>query len=163
MDVTCEGKNAWDEAIRELVPKCLDMSVVSWSKHEEHTLQRLRAALDNEFEYLGNPLSIHGFRLSVMKFLKAERARLKQAWVKDKDSAPPLHVSDAEWASLKAYWSTDAQKVKAEKMTIARQSVRSDGLLGRRGRAAREARLVRGYSPGELSRCNFVHHAAASC
>ena len=61
VDVTCEGKNAWDEALRELVPKCLDMSIVSWSKHEDHMLQRLRAALDNEFEYLGNPLSIHGF------------------------------------------------------------------------------------------------------
>ena len=45
MDVTCKGKNAWDEALWELVAKCLDMSVVSWSKHEEHMLQRLRAAL----------------------------------------------------------------------------------------------------------------------
>ena len=143
MDVTCEGKNAWDEALRELVPKCLDMSVVSWSKHEDHTLQRLRAALDNEFEYLGNPLSIHGFRLSVMKFLKAERARLKLWWLKDKDTAPPLHINDAEWANLKAYWSTDAQKIKAQKMTAARRSVRSDALVGRRGRASREARLVR--------------------
>ena len=26
VDVTCEGKNPWDEALRELVPKCLDMS-----------------------------------------------------------------------------------------------------------------------------------------
>jgi hypothetical protein len=143
VDVTCEGKNAWDEALRELVPKCLDMSVVSWSKHEEHTLQRLRAALDNEFEYIGCPLSIHSFRQSVMKYLKAERARLKLWWLKDKDTAPPLHISDAEWANLKAYWSTDAQKIKAQKMTLARRSVRSDGLVGRRGRAAREAPLVR--------------------
>lgn len=143
VDVTCEGKNAWDEALRELVPKCLDMSVVSWSKHEDHTLQRLRVALDNEFEYLGNPLSIHGFRLSVMKYLKAERARLKLWWLKDKDTAPPLHISDAEWANLKAYWSTNAQKIKTQKMTAARRSVRSDALVGRRGRASREARLVR--------------------
>lgn len=152
VDVTCEGKNAWDEALRELVPKCLDMSVVSWSKHEEHTLQRLRAALDNEFEYIGNPLSIHGFRISVMKYLKAERARLKLWWLKDKGTAPPLHISDAEWANLKAYWSTDSQKIKAQKMTIARRSVRSDGLVGRRGRAAREARLVR---------VHFMHYMIA--
>ena len=73
----------------------------------------------------------------------AERARLKLWWLKDKDTAPPLHISDAEWANLKAYWSADAQKIKAQKMTVARRSVRSDALVGRRGRASREARLVR--------------------
>ena len=34
VDATCEGKNAWDEALRDLIPKCLDMSVVAWSKHD---------------------------------------------------------------------------------------------------------------------------------
>lgn len=77
MDSTCEGKNAWDEALRDLVPKCLDMSVVAWANHDPKTLKKLRAALDNEFEYVGNPLSMVGFRVAITRFLKAERCRLK--------------------------------------------------------------------------------------
>ena len=42
VDATCKGKNAWDEALRDLVPKCLDMSVVAWSKYEPHLLKKLR-------------------------------------------------------------------------------------------------------------------------
>ena len=87
-DATCEGKNAWDEALRDLVPKRLDMSVVAWSKHEPHCLKKLTAALDNEFEYIGNPLSMVGFKLVVMKFLKSERFRLKNRYLRGEDSRP---------------------------------------------------------------------------
>ena len=50
VDASCEGKNAWDEALCDLVPKCLDMSVVNWKSHQPHTLKKLRASLDSEFE-----------------------------------------------------------------------------------------------------------------
>ena len=99
IDATCEGKNTWDEALRDLIPKCLDMSVVAWSKYDPQQLKKLRAALDNEFEYVGNPLSIVGFRLAVMKFLKFERFRLKNSYLKGEDS-PPLHIDEDEWKRL---------------------------------------------------------------
>ena len=119
VDATCEGKNAWDEALRDPVPKCLDMSVVAWSKHEPHRLKKLRAALDNEFEYIGNPLSMVGFRLAVMKFLKSERFRLKNWYLRGEDS-PPLYVDEDEWKRLKEYWNTNSQKSKAQSMALAR-------------------------------------------
>lgn len=136
VDSTCEGKNAWDEALRDLVPKCLDMSVVAWSKHEKHTLKKLRAALDNEFEYVPQPLSMVGFRVAVMKYLKAERCRLKIRYLKGIDS-PPLHVDETEWEKLKDYWDTDKQKDKARKMSIARQNVKSFSSSGKRGKSSR--------------------------
>ena len=114
VDATYEGKNAWDEA---LIPKCLDMSVVAWSKHDPQRLKKLRAALDNEFEYVGNPLSMVGFRLAVMKFLKSERFRLKNRYLKGEDS-PPLHIDKDEWKRLKSYWNIDSQKTKAQCMAL---------------------------------------------
>ena len=56
-----EGKNAWDKAVRNLVPKILDLSIVEWSKQKPAAVQKLRDALDNEFEYVGNPLSTIAF------------------------------------------------------------------------------------------------------
>ena len=41
VDGGSEGKNAWDESIRELVPKIMDMSVVEWSKHPPHRVKKL--------------------------------------------------------------------------------------------------------------------------
>jgi len=104
-------------------------------------LKKLRSTLDNEFEYLGCPLSMVGFRLAVMKFLKSERFRLKNHYLKGKDS-PPLHVDDDEWDCLKDYWNTDAQKKKAESMAVARQSVKSTALVGRRDKAAKVGPMV---------------------
>lgn len=141
VDTNCKGKNAWDEALRDLVPKCVDVSVVNWSKHEPHTLQKLRAALDNEFEYLGNPLSMVGFRLAVSKYLKAERFRLKSRYLKGIDT-PPLHVDKPEWDRLKEYWNTDKQKEKAGKMAVARQSVKNLTTVGRRGKSGRPSATV---------------------
>jgi hypothetical protein len=30
IDGGCPGKNAWDDAIRSLVPRILDMSIIEW-------------------------------------------------------------------------------------------------------------------------------------
>lgn len=152
VDSTCEGKNAWDEALRDLVPKCLDMSVVAWANHDPKTLKKLRAALDNEFEYVGNPLSMVGFRVAITRFLKAERCRLKNRYLKGTDT-PPLHVNKASWDRLKAYWNTDRQKEKAQKMSLARQSVRNLSCVGRRGKGARLHSAVSVHDPSSVTCC----------
>ena len=96
IDAGSEGKSAWDTALRDLAPKIVDMSVVEWSQHRPQTLQRLRDALDNEFEYVGNPLSLAGFRSAVTKFLKSERCRLKVQYLSGNVEAP-IHVKDDQW------------------------------------------------------------------
>ena len=151
-DSTCEGKNAWDEALRDLVPKCLDMSVVAWANHDPKTLKKLRAALDNEFEYVGNPLSMVGFRVAVTRFLKAERCRLKNRYLKGTDT-PPLHINKLTWDRLKAYWNTDRQKEKAQMMSVARQSVRNASCLERRGKGVRLASAVSVHEPTSAFFC----------
>jgi hypothetical protein len=141
VDASCEGKNAWDAALRDLVPKIIDISVVDWERHKPHTLKKLRDSLDKEFEYVGHPLSMMGFRTSLTRFLKSERSRLKGRWLRGQKSAP-VKVNPDQWTRLIAYWKTDAQKLKASRMAAARQGVKNYTLVGRKGKVGKEAAVV---------------------
>jgi hypothetical protein len=50
------------------------MSVIEWEGQRPESLEKLREALDLEFEYLGCPLNIWGFRDAVKRFMKIERS-----------------------------------------------------------------------------------------
>ena len=142
VDPSCEGKNAWDLALRDLVPAIIDMSVTSWSGHEQHTLQRLREKLDAEFEYVGHPLNMVGFRGALTRFLKAERSRLKAHYLAKGPLRPPIHINDKQWERLIAYWETPGQKLKSSKMAAARAGVKSSGQVGRWKKVSDEAQVV---------------------
>jgi hypothetical protein len=80
VDGACPSKNAWDDTVRALVPRILDLSVVDWEGQKPESVQKLRDRLDAEFEYVGNLLSIQGFKNAVKRFLKYERSRLKMCY-----------------------------------------------------------------------------------
>lgn len=138
VDPRCEGKNAWDEALRWLVPKILDMSVVEWMKQKPQAMKKLRDTMDREFEYLGHPFSMLGFRQSITRYLKSERSRLKSRWLKGQ-KACPVHIKDKkQWDRLMAYWQTPAQQLKSQKTAIARQSVKNFMRVGEKARPAKK-------------------------
>lgn len=141
MDAACRGKNAWDEAIRDYTPRMLDMSCTTWSKQDSFAVRKLREALDNKFEYKGQPLSIVGFKTAVIRFMKSERCRLKVKWLAGKVECPE-HINGTQWGRLKDYWDTPAQRLKALKMKTARQSVKPSHVAGRKGKAGKEAAFV---------------------
>jgi hypothetical protein len=60
-------------------------------------MANLKVELDEEFEYMGNQLSIPGLKDVVWCALKYERSCLKRLWEKDPSHGPPLDVSDAAW------------------------------------------------------------------
>jgi hypothetical protein len=62
-----------------------------------------KAELDEEFEYLGNQLSIPGLKEAVQCALKYQRSHLKGLWEKDPSHGPPPDVSDEAWRKLKLY------------------------------------------------------------
>jgi hypothetical protein len=62
IDGACLGKITWDDAVRGLVPRILDLSVVEWEGQKPEAVQKLWNKLDAEFEYIGNPLSMQGFQ-----------------------------------------------------------------------------------------------------
>jgi hypothetical protein len=77
IDGAYPGKNGWDDAVRGLVQRILDINVVNWEAQKMEVVQKFRDRLDSEFEYLNNPLSMQGFRNAVKQYLKLERPRLK--------------------------------------------------------------------------------------
>jgi hypothetical protein len=80
IDGACEGKDAWDGAIRSLAPRILNMVVVTVIEQDPVDMARLCLQLDGKFEYLGGELSVVGFRDCVRRFMKGERARLKRRY-----------------------------------------------------------------------------------
>ena len=79
IDGGCEGKNAFDEALRSMVRRILDVSCLTWKMQNPASVEKLRAALDNEFEYLDHPLFNVGFKNVVKRQMKTERSKMK-AW-----------------------------------------------------------------------------------
>jgi hypothetical protein len=81
VDRWCVGKNAWDEAVRTLIPKILDISVLHWEGHEPSSLDKLRVTLNTEFEHVDNELSIVGFKNVVKRWLKTKCCKLKALYL----------------------------------------------------------------------------------
>ena len=96
----------------------LDMSVIEWEGQTPESLEKLRDALDLEFQYTGCPLSMRGFRDVVKRFMKTKRFRLKGKYLAG-DTDCPLYIQPSQWKNLQAYWNNTSQVEKAKKMSIA--------------------------------------------
>jgi hypothetical protein len=141
IDGACLGKTTWDDAVRGLVPRILDLSVVEWEGQKPEALQKLRDKLDAEFEYIGNPLSMQGFRNAVKRYLKSKRLRLKMQY-RSGDTTNPVHVQPTQWERLKQYWGTEKQVLKSAKMVDAHSKVKHVSVVGRKGKAGQQALAV---------------------
>jgi hypothetical protein len=133
IDATCTGKNAWDEAVRSLVPRLLDLSVIEWEGQNPTAMKKLRDALDEEFEYVGFGMSRGCFKNAIKRFMRTERSRLKARYMAG-ESTCPVHVDPQQWKRLQAYWESEDQVEKADKMANARRNVRLTANVGRKGK-----------------------------
>ena len=153
IDGGCEGKNAFDEALRNLVPRILDVSIVVWKMQNPTSIEKLRAALDNEFEYLEHNLSFRGFKNAVKRQLKTERSKLK-GWFMSGKKKCPIFIKPDQWARLCEYWAKPETEQKAQAMSNARKQVKNQSNVGEVGKAGKEALLVRTQS---LSLCEGAY------
>ena len=87
IDGGCEGKNAFDEALRSLVPRFLDVSCLRWKSQQPSSVEKLRSAIDVQFEYLDHNLSDLGFKNAVKRQMKTERSKMKGWYLSGKKSA----------------------------------------------------------------------------
>jgi hypothetical protein len=142
MDGACEGKDAWDCAIRSLAPRILNMAVVKVTEQDPVDMATLRLQLDGKFEYVGGELSATGFRDCVRRYMKRERARLKRRYAQKGAKACPLGVDREQWDKLVIYGQQCDTKTKTEHMVDARGAVANVSHLGRGGKAAIEAKLA---------------------
>ncbi|CAM6041988.1 unnamed protein product [Sphagnum compactum] len=123
IDGACEGKDAWDGAIRSLAPWTLNMAVVKVTEQDPVDMARLRLHLDGKFEYVGGELSAAGFRDCVRRYMKGEKARLKRRYAQKGAKACPLGVDREQWDKLVIYWQQRDTKTKSEHMVDARGAV----------------------------------------
>ena len=142
IDGGCEGKNEFDEALRSLVPRILDVSCVKWADQPPNSLEKLRSAIDNEFEYVGQHLSERGFKNAVKRQMKTERSKMK-GWFLSGKKECPISIEPDQWARLCEYWSKPETEEKAQRMANARKQVKKISNVGRAGKAGKEAQLVR--------------------
>jgi hypothetical protein len=142
IDGGCEGKNAFDEALRSLVPRILDVSILKWKMQNPTCIAKLRAAIDNEFEYLEHNLSNVGFKNAVKRQMKTERSKMK-GWYMSGKKQCLVFIEPDQWARLCEYWSNPETTQKAQVMANARKRVKNLSNVGRSGKAGKEAKLVR--------------------
>jgi hypothetical protein len=133
IDGGCSGKNAWDDAIRRLVPRILDLSVTEWEGQKTAAMEKLRDALDADFDYVPVTLSQRGFRNAIKRFMKTEHSRLKARYMAG-DTLCPIHVDPRQWDRLQEYWRSNLQREKAEKMAITRRQVKNVGNVNWKGK-----------------------------
>ena len=141
IDGGCEGKNAFDEALRNLVPRILDVSILSWRLQHPSSVEKLRAALDSQFEYLDHNLSDVGFKNAVKRQMKTERAKMK-GWFMAGKRQCPVFIEPDQWARLCEYWSKPETEQKVLMMAQARARVKNNSNVGRAGKAGKVAQLV---------------------
>jgi hypothetical protein len=159
IDEGCESKNEFDEALRSLVLRILDVSCVRWEEQSPSSIEKLKNALDNEFEYLENNLSERGFKNAVKRQMKTDRSKMK-AWFLARKKECPVYIHADQWARLCEYWSKHETEQKTMRMTNARRNMKKQSNVGRAGKAGKEAQLVCVcvvvYS-GSFVMC-FIHH-----
>jgi len=72
IDGACDGKNERDNALRGLVPRCLNMAIVKVGDQNPVDMSELHRQLDDLFEYLNHELSACNFRDCIRRFMKSE-------------------------------------------------------------------------------------------
>ena len=66
---------------------------MQWEGQKVEAMQKLRDRLDSEFKYLGNTLSMQGFKNFVKRFLKSERSRLKAKFLEGEQGDPCAYTA----------------------------------------------------------------------
>jgi hypothetical protein len=114
---------------------------MEWKGHNIESFEKLKVALDSNFEYVDHELSMVGFGNVVKRWLKTKKNKSKaQYMVGEKDC--PINIELVGWERLKAYWSKHETKRKAKQMSNAWNKVKNMGNVGQLDKTRKETRLV---------------------
>ncbi len=90
--------------MRTLIPRILDISFLQLEGHEPSSLDKLKATLNREFEYVDNELFIVELENVVKRWLKTEHCKLKILYLRGKNKCL-VNIEPTHWEKLKVYWS----------------------------------------------------------
>lgn len=157
IDATCDAKPAWDETVRSLIDRYLDVSVLTWEGQNKKALDNVREKLDKDFDYSPCTLSIRTFRKVITNSLRSERFRLKNKW-KNGETSCPANIQPVVWEKLVVYWEKKSTKDKADLMVNARQEVKQLGAVGRLGKDRKKAPVAEKVFIANLLHCHVVRN-----
>ena len=143
VDSGCRGHLKWQELVRDLTPRMLDMSVITYEDQDESSRQKLRDSLINKFEFEENEVTDASLDKMIKTWLRKDRERAKRLFA-GTIKAPPRY-NEREWVALKKHWNDPVTKEKSEKMSQTRKKVASNPRVGRCGYAGKAQKLVRSF------------------
>ena len=141
VDSGCRGHLKWQELVRDLTPRMLNMGIFKYEDQSESSKNLLRDALMNKFEFVDHVVTKVGFDRMIKTWMRKERERLKRTH--GHQIKPPGNYSEQEWEAMKGNWDSPASKIQSEKMSETRKKVTSNPRVGRQGYAGKREKLVR--------------------
>lgn len=141
IDSGCKGHLKWQEYVRDLTPRMLDMSVVVYEEQKDSSLQKLRDSLSAKFEFVDNEVTPASFDRMIKIWLRKDRERVKRIY--GSKTKPPPRYTEKEWDAMRKYWDLPDTKKKSKKMSDRRSKVVYNPRVGRLGYAGKGAKLVR--------------------
>ena len=116
IDSACKGHLRWQEHIRDITPRMLDMSIVVYEDQ--------KASFDR----------------MIKTWMRKNQERVKRNF--GSKTKPPPRFTENQWATMKNYWNQPETMEKAEKMSDSREKVTKNPRVGRHGFAGKSAELV---------------------
>ena len=140
IDSSCDGHLKWQENIRDVTPRILDMSVIRYDDQNESSKTRLRDSLRCKFEFVGNEVSDKSLDTMIKTWLRKDRERVKR--IHGGKTEAPQRYTDKQWDLMRTYWGSPSSKVLSDKMAETRKKVQNNPRVGRQGYAGKKAKLV---------------------
>ncbi|KAG0565563.1 hypothetical protein KC19_8G200000 [Ceratodon purpureus] len=144
IDSGCKGHLQWQELVRNLTPRLLDLSVPVYEEQNPQSQFLLWEALKQKFEFVDNEVTQSSCDKMIKTWLRKDRERIKRTH--GSSVKPPPGYTDEEWESMKKYWNSDSTKQKSERMSDTRKKVINNSRLGRDGYAGKAAKVLRSES-----------------
>ena len=141
IDSGCNGHLRWQEHIRDITPRMLDMSVIVYEDQDETSRKLLRDALFNKFEFVDNEVTPASFDRMIKNWLRKDRERVKRIY--GHSTKPPPRFTDKQWEAMRKYWDLPGTKERSQNMSGRRSKVACNPRVGRRGYQGNKAKLVR--------------------
>ena len=140
VDSGCIGHLKWQEYVRDMTPRMLDMSIIRYNDESESSKCTLREVFRKKFDFIENEMTDESMDKMIKLWLRKNRERTKRLY--GGKAKPPAKYNDKQWDALKKYWDLPSSKLQSEKMSETRKKVVHNPRVGRHGYAGKSAEVV---------------------
>ena len=140
IDSGCTGHLKWQSYVRDLTPRMLDLSIISYEDQSQSSRDKLWESLRTKFEFIDYAVTQDSFDKMIKTWLRRERERVRKT--SGHCVKAPGKFTDQQWSALRSYWESTGYKQKSDRMTQTRSKVVFHHRTGRHGYAGKDAKMV---------------------